>query len=292
MLLNHVCLRRIRDPCKRKKMRFDNNNTALVMCTYNWPEALELIFKSILKQTVLPGEIVIADDGSTESTKKLIEKYQSLFSVPLRHVWHPDTGYTKTIIMNKAIGTIEKDYIIQIDGDVILHPNFIEDHLSFCKPGCWVRGSRVFLEAKISKVIQKSGRIKFNLFSGGIEKNRFNTLHFPLLRDIFFSKSVLDSDARGCNMAYWKADFVKVNGYNQDITGYGAEDSELASRLTNNGIKKRKIKLGAVQYHIYHKAFSRARRDANTCIQQEITQSGQRYCLNGLELLLPEGEEC
>ena len=272
-------------------MKFDNNNTALVISTYNWPEALELIFKSILKQAVLPGEIVIADDGSTEPTKKLIEKYQPLFSVPLRHIWHPDTGFTKTIILNKAIGTIEKDYIIQIDGDVILHPNFIEDHLAFCKPGCWVNGSRVFLKQGVSKAIQKNGKIKFNLFSRGLEKShRFNAIRFPLLRSLF-SKTLLDPIARGCNMAYWKADFVKVNGYNQDITGYGAEDSELASRFTNNGIKKRKIKLGAVQYHIYHKAFSRARRDANTCIQEEITQSGQRYCLNGLELLLPEGEE-
>ena len=90
-------------------------------------------------------------------------------------------------------------------------------------------------------------------------------------------------------MAYWKADFVKVNGYNQDITGYGEEDSELASRFTNNGIKKRKIKLTAVQYHIYHQVFSRARRNANASIQQEIARSGQKYCLNGLELRLPEG---
>lgn len=270
-------------------MKFDNNKAALVISTYNWPEALELIFKSILNQTVLPGEIVIADDGSTEPTKVLIEKYQSLFSLPLRHIWHPDTGFTKTIILNKAISTIEKDYIIQIDGDVILHPNFIEDHLAFCKPGCWVNGSRVFLKPGISKAIQKSGRIKFNLFSRGLKgSNRLNAIHFPLLSN-FFSKTRLNPVARGCNMAYWKADFVKVNGYNQDITGYGEEDSELASRFTNNGIKKRKIKLGAVQYHIYHKAFSRARRDANAVIQQEIACSGQKYCLNGLELRLPEG---
>ena len=57
-------------------MRQDLPRTSIVVSTYNWPEALELTVRSILKQTVLPDEIVIADDGSGEETKKAIERLQ------------------------------------------------------------------------------------------------------------------------------------------------------------------------------------------------------------------------
>ena len=42
--------------------------TSLIVSTYNWPEALQISLKSIFKQTILPDEIVIADDGSTHQT--------------------------------------------------------------------------------------------------------------------------------------------------------------------------------------------------------------------------------
>ena len=44
----------------------------LVISTYNWSEALELVLLSIEKQTVLPDELLIADDGSNDDTKKVI----------------------------------------------------------------------------------------------------------------------------------------------------------------------------------------------------------------------------
>ena len=56
---------------------------SLVTPTYNWPEALELLLLSILNQSCLPNEILIADDGSTKETKELIEKFQPIFPVPL-----------------------------------------------------------------------------------------------------------------------------------------------------------------------------------------------------------------
>ena len=59
--------------------------TSLVISTCNWPEALELIFLSILKQSVLPNEILIADDGSSKETKQLIERYSSKFKSGIKH---------------------------------------------------------------------------------------------------------------------------------------------------------------------------------------------------------------
>ena len=101
---------------------------SLVTPTYNWPNALELLLLSIKQQTVLPNEVIIADDGSRPETTELIKKFQEDFPVPLFHVWHEDHGNQKPKIMNKAIAQAKFEYIIEIDGDIIMHPNFVEDH--------------------------------------------------------------------------------------------------------------------------------------------------------------------
>ena len=46
--------------------------SSLIISTYNWSEALDLVLKSALLQSELPNEIIIADDGSTDETKTLI----------------------------------------------------------------------------------------------------------------------------------------------------------------------------------------------------------------------------
>lgn len=81
------------------------------------------------RQTVLPNEIVIADDGSDEKTKELITRLQRESSVPIQHIWHPDEGFLRTEILNKAIAKAKGDYILQVDGDVILARHFVSDHI-------------------------------------------------------------------------------------------------------------------------------------------------------------------
>ena len=76
--------------------------TTLIISTYNWPEALKLVFESVLRQSILVDEIIIADDGSTETTRFLIDDYRDLFDIPIKHIWQDDLGFRKTIILNKA----------------------------------------------------------------------------------------------------------------------------------------------------------------------------------------------
>ena len=87
---------------------------SLIIATYNWPEALNLVLLSIQKQTILPNEIIIADDGSSSKTQMLIADFQKIFSIPLIHVWHEDKGFRLAKIRNKAIKIANFSYIIQI----------------------------------------------------------------------------------------------------------------------------------------------------------------------------------
>jgi glycosyltransferase involved in cell wall biosynthesis len=239
---------------------------SLLISTYNWPQALSLCLQSIALQTQMPDEVIICDDGSKAETAQLIQSFQEQFPIAIKHVWQPDEGFQLARIRNKGFAEATGDYCIQIDGDLILHPYFVEDHMRFAKQGYFTTGSRVLLPDAFTKNLFEQNNCR--LFTGRVPgKNKMNGLRIPLLQPLFglfykrFGKHKYY--VKGCNMAFWKSDLIRVNGYNEDFTGWGREDSELAIRLMNSGIKKRFLKFGAICYHLYHREASREMEQVN-----------------------------
>ena len=258
--------------------------TSLIISTYNWPSALELCLKSILKQVQLPDEVVIADDGSTEETRAVVKKYKEIFPVPVKHVWHPDNGFQLSAIRNKAILATEHEYIIQIDGDLILHPYFIKDHIRLAAPHKFVSGSRLMIPKAYSDRLLASRELPSysELLMRG--NNRLNALHMPLLTD-WFAPRYKSGDkyyVKGCNMAFWRDDLLDVNGYDENFVGWGKEDSEIAARLINKGINRQFIKFGGICYHLHHKVASRERHDINDDMLLKTIETGIIRCAKGL----------
>ncbi|MGB8192620.1 MAG: glycosyltransferase family 2 protein [Chitinophagaceae bacterium] len=229
---------------------------SLVVSTYNRPDALELCLESILRQTQLPDEVVVADDGSGEVTHALVQSFQQKASVPVRHVWQPDEGYQLARIRNRAFAAASGEYIIQIDGDLLLDENFVSDHLKMSKPGRFVSGTRTMMDAELTqKLLTKEISAKDILKFPEHLVKRHNAVRSGPLREISY---LLERNRRnykyvlGCNMAFWKKDLLSVNGYNESFKGWGKEDNELTVRLQNAGVQLRFIKFGAVVYHLYH----------------------------------------
>lgn len=256
-------------------------STTLIITTYNWPDALELILLSVIKQSLFPDKVIIADDGSGEETKRLIDKFRCDFPVPIEHVWHEDTGFRLAEIRNKAINKADTDYIIQIDGDIILHKHFIKSHLQMARSGVFISGSRVWLSESLSEKIQKNKKVSINYFTKEIS-NRLNSIHNSFLMYLFsfYNKNIMK--VRGCNMSFWKKDLIAINGYNEDMTGWGREDSEICARLINSKKLKKHIKFGAVQYHLYHKLSTRTELNRNHDILTKTISQKLTRCVNGL----------
>jgi len=258
---------------------------SLVTPTYNWPEALELLLLSILNQTVLPNEVIIADDGSNTNTKDLIEGFQKKFPIPLVHIWHEDKKNRKPKIMNKAIAASKFDYIIEIDGDIIMNKNFIVDHLNFAKKGQYLFGSRVNIQEKILPELFSKQILKFNFFSKGIKK-RSRTIRIPLLMNFAKSVTKRSKKLRGCNMSFWKEDFIKINGFNEDLVGWGIDDSEMIQRLHNIGIEGKRLKFAGIAYHIYHKEQSKSHIEINNEIEKQTTEKKLTFIAKGINQYL------
>jgi len=258
---------------------------AFLVSTYNWPEALELVLESLRVQSSLPDEILIADDGSKTETKELISKYQETFPVTIKHIWHEDDGFRRTVILNKAIAHSTCEYIVQTDGDCILHKDFIKDHRKGAKQGLFLFGSRVNILEPFVNELFHGKHIHFGLFSRGI-KNRTRNIRLPLLMKMYQPSSELSSKLRGCNLSFWKADFLKVNGYNEAMTGWGREDSELVVRLLNTGIQGKRLRYGGIIYHIWHKSASKKNFNINDAIQQEAISEKKVWCEKGIDQYL------
>lgn len=258
-----------------------NISTSLIISTYNRSDALELCVKSVLRQSLLPDEIIIADDGSKEDTRELIHQLAASSEVPIIHVWHEDLGFRLASIRNKAIAKASKEYIIQIDGDIVLHKDFVKDHVRFAKKGRFVTGSRVLIREGLTQKMLAERNCMISIHDKGT-KNTINGVHLPWLSPLLQHYRQWDiSYSRGCNMAFWKEDLLKVNGYNEAITGWGSEDHELVCRLINSGVRKRTIKFAGIVFHLHHELHGTNNLSNNRSILNETKVRKLTWCDKG-----------
>lgn len=254
--------------------------TTLIISTYNWPQALTLCLNSVLNQTLLPDEVLIADDGSTEETRHVIERFMQVCPASVRHIWHEDRGFRLAEIRNKAIAAAQGDYIIQIDGDLILDRHFIADHVSVARTGHFVVGSRGIIDREQSRKYLETNYTRVNFLSGGV-KNRLNTVRIPFLAKCY-GNLIRSNDAKGCNMAFWRNDLLRVNGYDEDFVGWGEEDHEMITRLMNVGIDPIKMKFRGIVFHIWHNERSKDAHSDNMDRLKKSKEERKTSCRNGI----------
>ena len=234
----------------------------LIITTYNNPTALRLVLESLVTQTHPLSSICIADDGSNDVTKETITQLCYIFpEMKIRHVWHPDTGFNKNTILNKAINSSTSDYLIFIDGDCIANPDFVGRHVELAQPKQFVTGSVIRLDAKTSNQITPSNIKSGEIFSypwllarGQIDRigtklktNVYGTKVSTILEHLSPVKKVWN----GGNTSGWKMDIIKVNGFDESLK-YGAEDVELGVRLNNIGVFGRHIRYSSPLLHLDH----------------------------------------
>ncbi|MBX2809048.1 MAG: glycosyltransferase family 2 protein [Cellvibrionaceae bacterium] len=255
-------------------------DAALLITTYNWPEALQQVLRSVAAQTRLPKEVVIADDGSQPETRALINDALTTFPTTLIHCWHRDQGFRAAAIRNRAIAKITAPYVIMIDGDMVLHPQFISDHLDSAQPGYFIQGSRVITGPAAAARLLSGERL--TVFSRDLG-NRINALNCPILSRCLSQKNHHRHGTRTCNFSVWRDDLLTINGFNEDYIGWGREDSDLVARLLHSGRQRIKLKCLANAYHIFHRENNRQRLSANDALLAQCLADRQIRCENGIE---------
>ena len=256
---------------------------SLIISTFDRPDALACVLRSVEQQSVLPDELIIADDGSGSATRELIVHFISRFARPVTHSWQPHQGYRLCRARNLALSRATGDYAVFVDGDMVMHPHFVADHHRRARPGCWVQGTRILLDAARSADLIAHGPRPLSAWSiDGAGLRRLYAVRAPALSRAFTRIASGFVAIKGCNLAAWNADLERVNAFNEDIIGWGPEDKELAARLQNSGVRRRTLIFGAIAYHLDHPAASRERRAANERILADTLRERRVRCEHGL----------
>ncbi|WP_297983550.1 glycosyltransferase [uncultured Chryseobacterium sp.] len=266
----------------------DRLDVSLIITTYNRPDALTSVLQSVLSQTVLPKQVIVADDGSKGATKQVIEHYKNILPVELIHSWQPDNGFRVAEARNRALAKVTGEYVILIDGDIVMHPNFIEDHIKFAKKKVMLQGGRMLMTIEKTQEIlntpEKYPLIKW--FDKGVEQRfekRFSAWRMPWINNIIHKeKPHYHKGIRSCNMSFFLTDALTVNGFNNEFVGWGREDSEFAARLFNSGVKRKDIRYAAIGYHLYHKEEKRDALPVNDEILNRALQENIVRCEDGV----------
>lgn len=265
-------------------MKKNKVSIAAIVSTYNSPAYLLRALEGYGRQHRYPDELIIADDGSTEETAKVVEQFSRSAPFTVKHVWHEDQGFRLAEIRNKAILAATADYLIFSDGDCIPHPAFIGDHESALQAGSFVTGKRMLVGRELSATFSWQGSIAGVLacLNGSIS-GVHHLLRFPWL---VVSRSGVGG-LRGCNMAMFRSDLLAINGFNEQITGWGREDSELVARLFAYGLHRRETPFSAMVFHLWHPENSRASLDENDRLLEQTITTGIYRCPCGI---VKEGE--
>jgi glycosyltransferase involved in cell wall biosynthesis len=234
---------------------------SILLATYNWPQALNLCLESLSTQTDLDFEIIIADDGSTSETKNLIESKEDGFPVKITHLWQEDQGFRKTHILNQAIDAASGDYLVFLDGDCIVQPDFITEHRKLAQAGYLVTGSRVLLNEILTNELiswvhwdykKFNNHLLSHRLSGGI--NKYWPLKIKLGDGAWRNyRKFVWRRIKGCNMACWKADALAIGGFDETMTGWGHEDADFVFRLQNLGLIRKSGSWSTEVLHLYHR---------------------------------------
>jgi glycosyltransferase involved in cell wall biosynthesis len=244
---------------------------SVIVTTYNWPNALRCVLDALVAQkTTHPFEIIVADDGSGTETAQMIRDLKNQVSIPILHIWHTNEGFRAAAIRNKAILAAEGDYIIFLDGDCIPRLNFITRHVELAEVRTFIVGNRVLLSRAftLSALAEMLPLHRWSLWRWFIEhlKGHCNRV-LPFLTQPFSALRLKTRSrwkgAKGCNLAIWKQDLLNINGWEEDFTGWGYEDSDLVIRLLRSGVQRKNGRFYIPVIHLWHPENDRTQKRRN-----------------------------
>lgn len=263
--------------------------TAVIVTTYNRPDALAAVLDGFLAQDACDFELLIADDGSTDDTRRLIESYARHAPFALRHVWQEDLGFRPAAARNRALAATAADYVVFTDGDCVPPPDFVASHRALAEPGYFLAGNRLLLSERFTA---RALRERLPLHEWGAGRwfaawlRRDVNRMLPLLR---LPDGPLRKRSPGrwqgvktCNLSAWRADLARVNGFDESYSGWGLEDSDLVIRLLRAGVRHKSARFAAPLFHLWHRDNDRSRLAENRRRLDDILASERIEAVVGL----------
>lgn len=245
-------------------------NISFIVLTYNRTDALLAVLRSLALQCDARHEVVIADDGSRPDQVEMLLRQCPAFKCPVRHVWHPDTGFTAARARNLGARHAKGDYLVFLDGDCIPAKAFVVQHTRLAEAGCFVNGGRVLLSEQLTAQalegqIDLPGRPLSFWLQARLQGNCNKLLHLLVWPWRLFrvKQGFQWHGIRSCNFGVWQRDFVSVNGFDETFQGWGHEDADLILRLSHLGCQRKNGFMATEVFHLWHRENQRDHESVN-----------------------------
>ena len=263
---------------------------AVIVTTYNRPDALAAVLAGYAAQDTHAFELVVADDGSGDDTRRLIAEHGRRAPFPLRHVWQEDRGFRAAAIRNRAIAATTANYVIFSDGDCVPPRQFVSRHQALAERGFFLSGNRILLSARFTaKVLRAHLPIHDwhapRWIAAWARRDVNRALPLLALPDGAFRKRAPQRwhGVKTCNLSAWRRDLLAVNGLDESYCGWGLEDSDLVIRLLRAGVRHKSARFAAPVFHLWHAEFDRSRLAENEQRLNEILASSRIEALSGID---------
>ena len=262
---------------------------AVIVTTYNRPDALAAVLAGYLAQHDTEFELLVADDGSTDDTRRVVDEFKARAKFPVTHVWHEDQGFRAAAIRNRALAATRADYIVFSDGDCVPGPYFVAQHRKLAVRGWFVAGNRVLLSAGFTNRVLRE-QLPIQEWSLGhwltawVKRDINRWLPLVTLPDGSFRRSAPQrwEGVKTCNLAAWRADLLRVNGLDETYSGWGLEDSDLVIRLLHAGVQHKSARFAAPVFHLWHNENDRSRLAENQRLVDALMQSKRSVAVLGV----------
>jgi glycosyltransferase involved in cell wall biosynthesis len=265
---------------------------SVIVATYNRADALAAVLRSLADQSDRDFEVVVADDGSGPDTEHVIREWSAQMPVPLRHVWHEDRGFRLAEIRNRAIRVSEGRYCIFLDGDCLALPRFIAAHRALAQRGWFVTGNRILLSPAFTQHVLRD---RMDVHRWGAARlvgcrllgcvNRIAPLFRLPLGPLRKVRAARWRGARGSNMAFWREDLERVDGFDAAFKGWGREDSDIFVRMIRGGVRRKDGRFATGVLHLWHCEADRSRLAENERQLEEVLRAGRVRAVCGLSSL-------
>ncbi len=265
---------------------------SVIVTTYNRPDALEAVLRGLARQTDSSFEVVIADDGSEQETARTIEQLAKTTGLTITHAWQPDQGFRAAECRNRAILRSRGAYCTFLDGDCIPRRDFIARHRALAEPGWFVTGNRILLSPSLSERILHDGIDADRWGMAALLRERLaggvNRLAPALRLPLGLLRRRNDRDwegARSCNLAVWRHDLDRVDGFDAAFNGWGLEDSDIIVRLIHAGVRRKDGRFATGVLHLWHPENDRGALPDNRQRLDAVIGSDRIRALQGLSAL-------